>query len=158
MPITPVAVRTSPLTNAYFEMFLDGESVAAVTAIGAIKSTIAANPSKDGTQLHSVYSPGAVTYEAVEIKQAQVLDVSLINWTELAFSPVSAGAISIEDMKKNVMLQVKDSQMRPRIQHELFACLPTSLAWDALDSNAEANTFLTFTLQYEYSLTTYLEP
>ena len=158
MPITPVAIRTSPLTNAYFEMFLEGTSVAAVTAIGAIKSSVAANPSKDGTQLHAVFSPGAVTYEAVEIKQAQVLDVALPNWFELIHSPVSAGAMDIDGMKKNIMLQVKDSQMRPRIQHDLFACLPTSIAWDALDSNAEANTFLTFTLQYEYSQTTYLEP
>lgn len=158
MPITPVTVRTSPLTNAYFEMFLDGQSVAAVTAIGAIKSNVAANPSKDGTQLYSVYSPGAVTYEACEIKQAQVLDVALPDWFELVHSPVSAGAISIEGMKKDVMIHVKDSQMRPRIEHQLFHCLPTSIAWDALDSNSEANTFLTFTLQFEYSLTKYLEP
>lgn len=158
MPITAVTVRPTPLTNAYFELFLEGESVAAVTAIGAIKSNVAANPSKDGTQLYSVFSPGAVTYEACEIKQAQVLDVALPNWFELVHSPVSAGAIAVDGMKKNVMIHVKDSQMRPRIQHELFACLPTSIAWDALDSNAEANTFLTFTLQYEYSLTRYLEP
>lgn len=158
MPIQPVAVRTSPLTNAFFEMFIEGTPVAAITAIGAIKANVAANPSKDGTQLHSVYSPGAVTYEACEIKQAQVLDVALIDWFEEVFSPVNAGAISIDAMKKNVMIHVKDSQMRPRIQHELFACLPTSIAWDALDSNAEANTFLTFTLQYEYNLTKYLEP
>lgn len=158
MTITPVTIRSTPLTNAYFEMFLDGVSVAAVTAIGALKSSVAANPSKDGTQLHSVFSPGAVTYEACEIKQAQILDVALPNWFELVHSPVSAGAISLDDMKKDVLLQVKDSQMRPRIQHELFACLPTAIAWDALDSNAEANTFLTFTLQYEYFLTSYLEP
>ncbi|MFI2810802.1 MULTISPECIES: phage tail protein [Microbulbifer] len=158
MPITPVTVRPTPLTNAYFELFLEGQSVAAVTAIGAIKSSVAANPSKDGTQLYSVYSPGAVTYEACEIKQAQVLDVALLNWFEQVHSPVSAGAISVDGMKKNLMIHVKDSQMRPRIQHELFSCLPTSIAWDALDSNAEANTFLTFSLQYEYSLTKYLEP
>lgn len=158
MPIKPVAVRTSPLTNAYFEMFIGNDSVAAITAIGAIKSNVAANPSKDGTQLYSVYSPGAVTYEACEIKQAQVLDVALPNWFELVHSPVSAGAISVDGMKKNVLIHVKDSQMRPRIEHQLFGCLPTSIAWDALDSNAEANTFVTFTLQFEYCLTKYLEP
>lgn len=155
MAITPVTVRTTPLTNAYFEMFLEGQPVAAITSIGAIKSSVAANPSKDGTQLYSVYSPGAVTYEACEIKQAQVLDIALLRWFDLVHNPVSAGAISVDGMKKNVMIHVKDSQMRPRIQHELFNCLPTSIAWDALDSNAEANTFLTFSLQFEYSLTSY---
>jgi hypothetical protein len=98
-----------------------------------------------------------VTYEACEIKQAQVLDVALPNWFELVHSPVSAGKISIEDMKKDILIKVNDSQMQPRIQHELYACLPTAIAWDALDSNAEANTFLSFTIQYEYSLTRYLE-
>lgn len=157
MAIVPVTVRSIPLTNAFFELYLDQELVAAVTAIGAIKSSVAANASKSGTQLYSVYSPGAVTYEACEIKQAQVLDVALPNWFELVHSPVSAGRISIDDMKKNVLIKVNDSQMRPRIQHELYACLPTSIAWDALDSNAEANTFLSFTIQYEYSQTKYLE-
>ena len=107
--------------------------------------------------MHSVFSPGAVTYEAVEIKQAQVLDVALPNWFELVHSPVSASAVDVDGMKKDVMIQVNDSQLRPRMRHELFGCLPTSIAWDALDSNAEANTFLTFSLQYEYSLTTYLD-
>jgi phage tail-like protein len=157
MTLVPVTIRSTPLTNAYFEMYLDQELVAAVTSIGAIKCSVAANPSKSGTQLHSVYSPGAVTYEACEIKQAQVLDVALPNWFELVHSPVSAGKISIEDMKKDILIKVNDSQMQPRIQHELYACLPTAIAWDALDSNAEANTFLSFTIQYEYSLTRYLE-
>ncbi|WP_019954992.1 phage tail protein [Yoonia vestfoldensis] len=157
MAIVPVTVRSIPLTNAFFELYLDQELVAAVTAIGAIKSSVAANASKSGTQLYSVYSPGAVTYEACEIKQAQVLDVALPNWFELVHSPVSAGRISIDDMKKDILIKVNDSQMRPRIQHELYACLPTSIAWDALDSNAEANTFLSFTIQYEYSQTKYLE-
>lgn len=157
MTLVPVTVRSIPLTNAFFELYLDQELVAAVTSIGAIKSSIAANPSKSGTQLHSVYSPGAVTYEALEIKQAQVLDIVLLKWMGLAYDPISAGKISIDEMKKNIMIKVNDSQMRPRIQHELYACLPTSIAWDALDSNAEANTFLSFTLQYEYSLTKYLE-
>ncbi len=157
MTLVPVTVRSIPLTNAFFELYLDQELVAAVTSIGAIKSSVAANPSKSGTQLHSVYSPGAVTYEACEIKQAQVLDVALPNWFELVHSPISAGKISIDDMKKDIMIKVNDSQMRPRIQHELYACLPTSIAWDALDSNAEANTFFSCTIQYEYSLTKYLE-
>ena len=157
MTLVPVTVRSVPLTNAYFEMYMDQELVAAVTSIGAIKSSVAANPSKSGTQLHSVYSPGAVTYEACEIKQAQILAVALPNWFGLVHSPVSAGKISIDEMKKDILIKVNDSQMRPRIQHELFACLPTAIAWDALDSNAEANTFLSFTIQYEYSLTKYLE-
>lgn len=157
MTLVPVTVRSTPLTNAFFEMFLDGELVAAITNIGAIKSSVAANPSKSGTQLHSVFSPGAVTYEAVEIKQAQILDVALPNWFELVHSPVSAGKIAIDEMKKDIMIMVHDSQMRPRIRHELYACLPTSIAWDALDSNAEANTFLSFNIQYEYNLTTYLD-
>jgi phage tail-like protein len=157
MPLIPVTVRPTPLTNAYFEMHFDGVQVAAITSIGAIKSSVAANPSKDGTQLHSVFSAGSVTYEAVEIKQAQVLDVALPNWFELVHSPISASAIDVDGMKKDVMIVVNDRQMRPRIRHELFACLPTAIAWDALDSNAEANTFLTFSLQYEYSITSYLD-
>jgi phage tail-like protein len=157
MAIVPVTVRSTPLTNAYFEMYLDQELVAAITSIGAIKSSVAANPSKSGTQLHSVYSPGAVTYEACEIKQAQILDVALLIWFGYVHDPISAGKVSIDEMKKNVIIYVNDSQMRRRIKHELFACLPTSIAWDALDSNAEANTFLSFTIQYEYSVTTYLD-
>jgi len=157
MPIVPVTVRSTPLTNAYFEMFIDNELVAAISSIGAIKSSVAANASKSGTQLHSVFSPGAVTYEAVEIKQAQILDVALPNWFETVHSPVSAGRIQIDDMKKDVLINVKDSAMQTRIQHELYSCLPTSISWDALDSNAEANTFLSFTLQYEYNLTRYLD-
>lgn len=157
MAIVPVKVRSIPLTNAFFQLYLGKELVAAVTAIGAIKSSVAANANKSGTQLYSVYSPGAVTYEACEIKQAQVLDVALPNWFELVHSPVSAGRISIDKMKKDILIKVNDSQMRPRIQHELYACLPTAIAWDALDSNAEANTFLSFTIQYEYSQTKYLE-
>lgn len=157
MALVPVTILSTPLTNAYFEMYLDQELVAAITSIGAIKSSVAANPSKSGTQLHSVYSPGAVTYEACEIKQALVLDVILINWFGLVHDPISAGKVSIDEMKKNVIIYVNDSQMRRRIKHELFACLPTSIAWDALDSNAEANTFLSFTLQHEYAITTYLD-
>ena len=157
MALVPVTVRTSPLTNAYFEMRIGATPVAAITSIGAIKSSVAANPSKDGTQLYSRFSPGAVTYEACEIKQAQILDVALPNWFELVHSPVSAGAVDVDGMKKDVIIDVKDSQMRTRITHNLFHCLPTSISWDALDSNAEANTFLSFTLQYEYSTTTYLD-
>ena len=157
MPIVPVTVRSTPLTNAYFEMYLDQELVAAITSIGAIKSSVAANPSKSGTQLHSVFSPGAVTYEAIEIKQAQILDVALPNWFELLHSPISAGKISIDDMKKDIIIYVNDSQMRRRMEFDLYGCLPTSIAWDAVDSNAEANTFLSFTIQYEYSVTTYLD-
>jgi phage tail-like protein len=157
MPIVPVEVTPTPLTNAYFEMYIGEDLVAAITAIGAIKSSIAANPSKSGTELHSVFSPGAVTYEAVEIKQAQILDVTLPNWLELAHKSNDSGAMDIDNMKKNVIINVKDRSMRTRIRHQLFSCLPTSVAWDALDSNSEANTFLTFTLQYEYNLTEYLE-
>lgn len=158
MALVPVTVRSTPLTNAFFEMYLDGDLVAAITSIGAIKSNVAANPSKSGTQLHQVFSPGAVTYEAVEIKQAQVLDVALVNWFALVHSPISAGQVKIDEMKKNVLINVKDNAMQTRIKHELFACLPTSIAWDALDSNAEANTFLSFSIQYEYNITSYLEP
>lgn len=157
MAIVPVTVRSTPLTNAFFDLQMDGVSVAAVTSMGALKCSVAANASKSGTQLHSVYSPGAVTYEACEIKQAQILDVALPNWFELVHNPISAGKISVDEMKRNLIIEVRDSQMRPRIRHQLFACLPTEIAWDALDSNAEANTFLSFKIQYEYFLTTYLE-
>ena len=43
------------------------------------------------------------------------------------------------------------------IDPDILVYSPLKKVWDALDSNAEANTFLSFTLQYEYNQTRYLD-
>ena len=95
-PLFPVNThRSDPYRTFKFQVLIDGQVVAGLSKMGALKKTTEAVPWRvAGDPSHQRQLPGGTSYEAVSLEQGLTHDPVFANWANLVNNIDGDGAMS----------------------------------------------------------------
>jgi phage tail-like protein len=152
-PLFPVnAHRYDPYRTFMFQVVIDGQPVAGLKKMGALKKTIESVSWRSaGDPTHERKLPGGTKYEAVTLEQGLTHDPVFENWANLVNNIQGSAAMSLKNFRKDIVINVMNLQGVVAISYKLyrvwvseFQALPE---FDAGTMNAVA--IQTITLQHE---------
>ncbi len=122
-PLFPVNThRSDPYRTFKFQVLIDGQVVAGLSKMGALKKTTEAVPWRvAGDPSHQRQLPGGTSYEAVSLEQGLTHDPVFANWANLVNNIDGDGAMSLKDFRKNIVLNVLNLQGTVALSYKLFS-------------------------------------
>ena len=140
-----------PLLGFKFVVLWDGQAVAGVRKVGALKRTT----EKVGYGNDpSPVIPGQTTYEPVTLERGLIVDVTFEQWANKVWFYERSGAlgsqVSLADLRKEITIQLRNQAGQVMKQYRLFNCWPS--AYDAvseLDATGNEVAFESLTLETE---------
>jgi phage tail-like protein len=152
-PLFPVnAHRYDPYRTFKFQVLIDGQPVAGLKKMGALKKkTEAVKWRSAGDPSHERMLPGGTTYEPVILEQGLTHDPVFENWANLVNNIQGDPAMSLVAFRKDLVINVLNLQGQVALSYMLyrawvsdFQALPD---FDAGTMNAVG--IQTITLQHE---------
>lgn len=152
-PMFPVnAHRHDPYRTFKFQILIDGQPVAGLKKMGALKrKTEAIKWRTAGDPSHERILPGGTSYEPVSLEQGLSHDPVFENWANLVNNVEGDGAVSLKNFRKNIVINVLNLQGNVAISYELYRAWVSEYQalpeMDAATMNAVG--IQTITLQHE---------
>lgn len=152
-PTFPVnAHRFDPYRTFKFQCIIDGQVVAGLQKMGALKkSTEQVKWRSAGDPSFQRIMPGGTSYDAVTLEQGLTHDPVFENWANLVNNIQGDAALSLVNFRKDIIINVLNLQGQVAISYKLNrAWVSDYQALPDLDANA-MNTIgiQTMTLQHE---------
>lgn len=146
------AHRHDPYRTFKFQVIIDGQQVAGLRKMGALKKTTEAVKWRAaGDPSHERVMPGGTTYEPVSLEQGLTHDPVFENWANKVNSLEGDAATSLKEYRKDIVINVLNLSGEVAISYKLarawvseFQALPEM---DAGSMNAVG--IQTITLQHE---------
>lgn len=152
-PTFPVnAHRFDPYRTFKFQCLIDGQPVAGLQKMGALKKTTEQVKWRSaGDPSHQRIIPGGTSYEAVTLEQGLTHDPVFESWANLVNNVQGDGAISLVNYRKDIVINVLNLQGQVAISYKLFrAWVSEYQALPEFDANTmNAVGIQTLTLQHE---------
>lgn len=152
-PTFPVnAHRFDPYRTFKFQCIIDGQTVAGLQKMGALKKTTEQVKWRSaGDPSHQRIMPGGTSYEAVTLEQGLTHDPVFENWANLVNNIQGDAAISLVDYRKDIIINVLNLQGQVAISYKLFrAWVSEYQATPEFDANSMNTVGIqTLTLQHE---------
>lgn len=121
-PLFPVnAHRHDPYRTFKFQVVIDGQVVAGLKKMGALKKKT--EPVKwraSNDQSHERIMPGGTSYEAVSLEQGLTHDPVFENWANLVNNIEGDGGMSLKNFRKDLIINVLNLQGQVAISYKLF--------------------------------------
>jgi phage tail-like protein len=152
-PLFPVnAHRHDPYRTFKFQVVIDGQVVAGLSKMGALKKkteTVKWRSSND--QSHQRIMPGGTSYEAVSLEQGLTHDPVFETWANLVNNIEGDGGMSLKNFRKDLIINVLNLQGQVAISYKLFrAWVSEFQGLPALDAGGMNTVGIqTITLQHE---------
>lgn len=152
-PLFPVnAHRHDPYRTFKFQIVIDGQVVAGLKKMGALKKKT--EPVKwrtAGDPSHERILPGGTSYEPVTLEQGLSHDPVFENWANLVNNVEGDAAMSLKNFRKDIILNVLNLQGQVAISYKIFrAWVSDYQALPDLESTAMNTVGIqTLTLQHE---------
>ena len=152
-PMFPAnAHRFDPYRTFKFQLLIDGQVVAGLRKMGALKKTTEVVDWRTaGDPSHERKLPGGTKYEAVALEQGLSHDEVFEKWANLVNNIDGDAAISLKDFRKDIVVNVLNLQGTVAISYKLrrawvseFQALP-----DLDAGNMNTIGIQTLTLQHE---------
>jgi len=146
------AHRYDPYRTFKFQVLIDGNPVAGVKKMGALKKkTEAVKWRSAGDPSHERVLPGGTSYEPVILEQGLTHDPVFENWANLVNNIDGDGAVSLKNFRKDIVINVMNLQGSVALSYKLFrAWVSDFQALPDLDAGAmNAVGIQTITLQHE---------
>ncbi len=120
-PLFPVnAHRYDPYRTFMFQVVIDGQPVAGVKKMSALKKTTEAVKWRSaGDPAHERVMPGGTSYEPVTLEQGLTHDPVFENWANLVNNIQGNAAMSLVNYRKDVVLNVLNLQGAVAISYRL---------------------------------------
>ncbi len=122
-PLFPVNThRSDPYRTFKFQVLIDGQVVAGLSKMGALKKTteaVAWRVAGDSSQQRQL--PGGSSYEAVSLEQGLTHDPVFADWANLVNNIDGDGGMSLVGFRKNVVLNVLNLQGAVAMSYKLFS-------------------------------------
>jgi phage tail-like protein len=143
--------RVDPYKNFKFRLHWDGEVVAGVSKVSALRrSTEVVEHREGGDPSTSHKSPGRTKYDAITLERGLTHDPAFEAWANKVGSHADAALVSLADFRKNVRLELLNEAGQVVKAYEIFRCWPSSYqAVPDLDANADAVAFEVLVLENE---------
>ena len=146
------AHRHDPYRTFKFQVLIDGQVVAGLTKMGALKkSTETVNWRAAGDPSHERILPGGTKYEAVTLEQGLTHDPVFEKWANLVNNVEGDAAMSLKGFRKSVVVNVLNLQGQVALSYKLSrAWVSEFQALPDLDANSMNSVGIqTITLQHE---------
>src|SRR5688500_10507678 len=147
------AQRFDPYKNFKFRVKWDGEYVAGVSKVSALKRTTEVVKHRSGGDPSSSRkSPGRTEYEAVTLEQGVTYAPEFQQWADKVwnFGSGLGSEVSLADFRKDITLEVYNEAGQLALAYHLFRCWVSEYsALPDLDANANAVAIRTLKLETE---------
>src|SRR5437763_440755 len=149
--LNPSTNRFDPYRNFRFQVKLDGQYVAGLTKMGALKrTTVMVEFREAGVNITSRKLPGKSKYDAVTLEAGVTYDTAFEDWANLVNDFASHSITSLGEFRKNVILDVFNEAGQKALSYTLYrAWVSEYQALPDLDAGANAVAITTVKIEYE---------
>ena len=152
-PLFPAnAHRHDPYRTFKFQVLIDGQPVAGLRKMGALKKTTETVKWRTaGDPSHERIMPGGTSYEAVSLEQGLTHDPGFETWANLVNNIDGDAAMSLKNFRKDIVINVLNLQGQVAISYKLYrAWVSEYQALPELDAGTMNTVGIqTITLQHE---------
>jgi len=150
--MTPQTNRFDPFSNFMFKVKWDGQYVAGLTKMGALKRTTEMVEFREaGENIVSRKVPGKTSFSAVTLEAGITYDSSFSDWANLVNDFASHRLTSLGEFRKNITVDVFNTAGQKAISYNLFRCWVSEYqAMPDLDAGANAIAITTIKLEVEW--------
>lgn len=148
----PATNRLDPYRNFRFKVKWDGQYVAGLSKMGALKrSTEMVEWREAGENITSRKLPGKSKFEPVTLEAGITYDTSFQDWADLVNDFASHSITSLKNFRKLVTVDVFNEANIKAISYRLYrAWVSDYQALPDLDAGANAVAITTIKLEYEW--------
>ena len=145
------AGRIDPYRNFKFRVKWDGQVVAGVSKVSALKRTTEIVSHREGGDISTQrHSPGASKFEPITLERGITFDREFEKWANMVYSPEGDGGVSLANFRKDIYIELLNLQGVPVRAYKVFRCWVSEFtSQPELDANANAMAFETIVLQNE---------
>jgi phage tail-like protein len=150
--MNPSTNRFDPYRNFRFQVKLDGQYVAGLTKMGALKRTTEMVEFREaGVNITSRKLPGKSSYQAVTLEAGVTYDTTFEDWANLVNDFASHSITNLGEFRKNVTVDVFNEAGQKVLSYNLYRCWVSEYqALPDLDAGANAVAISTIKLEYEW--------
>ena len=143
--------RFDPYKNFKFRIKWDGNYVAGVSKISALKrSTEPVEHREGGDPSTSRLSPSVWKFEPITLERGVTHDPEFEDWANLIYSTDGDAAISLKNFRKDLIIEFLNEQGTPALAYKVYRCWVSEYtALPELDANATAVAIQMLVLQNE---------
>jgi len=143
--------RIDPYKNFKFRLNWDGEVIAGVSKVSALKrSTEVVSHREGGDVSTDRHSPGKSSFDPITLERGISFDPAFEAWANLVYSTEGDGAVSLANFRKDILIEMMNLQGTVVKRYRVFRCWVSEFtALPELDANANAIAFETLVLQNE---------
>ena len=145
------ATRIDPYKNFKFRVKWDGQVVAGVSKVGALKRTTEVVSHREGGDLSTPrHSPASSKFEPIMLDRGVSFAAEFRDWANLVYNHQGDGAVSLKNFRKDITIELLNLQGTVVRAYHVFRCWVSEYtALPELDANANAIAFEHITIQNE---------
>jgi len=147
------AQRFDPYKNFKFRVKWDGNYVAGISKIGALKRTTEVVKHREGGDPSSSRkSPGQSDYEAIMLERGVTHDPEFEKWANKVWNYGSGlgSEVSLKDFRKDLIIEMYNEAGQLAVSYKIFRCWVSEFqAIPELDASANAVAIQTLKLENE---------
>ena len=138
--MTPQTNRFDPYRTFRFKVKWDGQYVAGLSKMGALKRTTEMVEFREaGENITSRKLPGKTSFQAVTLEAGITYDTAFEDWANLVNDFASHSLTSLGEFRKNITVDVFNEAGQKAISYNLYRCWVSEYqALPDLDANANA--------------------
>lgn len=150
--MNPLTNRFDPYRNFRYKVKWDGQYVAGLSKMGALKRTTEMTEWHEaGENITSRKLPGKTKYEAVTLEAGVTYDTAFEDWANQVNDFASHSITSLGDFRKNVIVDVFNEAGVKVLSYVLYRAWASEYqALPDLDANANAVAITTLKVEYEW--------
>lgn len=150
--MNPSTNRFDPYRNFRFKVKWDGQYVAGLTKMGALRRTTEMVEYREaGENITSRKLPGKTTYQAVTLEAGITYDTAFEDWANLVNDFASHSLTALGEFRKNITIDVFNESGQKALSYNLYrAWVSEYQALPDLDAGANAVAISTIKLEYEW--------
>jgi phage tail-like protein len=143
--------RIDPYKNFKFRVKWDGQTVAGVSKVGALKRTTEVVSHREGGDLSTPrHSPASSKFEPIMLERGISFAREFQEWATLVYNNEGDGGVSLKNFRKDITIELLNLQGTVVRAYQVFRCWVSEYtAEPELDANANAVAFESITVQNE---------
>jgi phage tail-like protein len=143
--------RIDPYKNFKFRVKWDGQVVAGVSKVGALKRTTEVVSHREGGDVSTPrHSPASSKFEPITLERGVSFATEFRDWANLVYNHQGDGAVSLANFRKDITIELLNLQGTVVRAYHVFRCWVSEFtALPELDANANAIAFESITIQNE---------
>jgi phage tail-like protein len=143
--------RIDPYKNFKFRIRWDGEVVAGVSKVSALKRSTEIISHREGGDISTQrHSPGASKFDPITLERGITFAPEFEAWANLVYSAEGDGGVSLLNFRKNIRIELLNLQGTVVRAYNVMRCWPSEFtALPELDGNGNGVAFEIMVLQNE---------